>query len=143
MFAFAIWDARHHCLFLARDQMGIKPLYYAIAEQKFLFASEIRTLLDTGLIPRRIDRAGLLNYLNFGSLYDPITLVESVSCLRPGHSLTWKKGVVSQRKYWDPLEHLKHPKSDHVHAAPPRRQSLEGKVTATLEQCLSMQTVSD
>jgi len=65
MFAFAIWDAQRTRLLLGRDPMGIKPLYYCSAGQYFLFASELRTLLGTGLIPRRLDPAGLVNYLNF------------------------------------------------------------------------------
>src|SRR5271155_186483 len=87
MFAFAIWDAQRHRLFLARDPMGIKPLYYGSFGHHFLFASEIRTLLGTGLVPRVLDPAGLLNFLEFGSLYDPITLIQDVSALRPGHFL--------------------------------------------------------
>jgi asparagine synthase (glutamine-hydrolysing) len=93
MFAFAIWDAQRHRLFLARDPMGIKPLYYSASGQYFLFASELRTLLGTGLVPRRLDSAGLVNYLAFGSLYDPITLIEGISALRPGHYLFWEQGT--------------------------------------------------
>jgi asparagine synthase (glutamine-hydrolysing) len=81
--------------------MGIKPLYYAAAGQSFLFASEVRTLLGTGLVPRRLDLAGLQNYLTFGSLYDPVTLIESVSALRPGHSLIWGEGRAGETCYWD------------------------------------------
>src|ERR1700730_511810 len=66
MFACAIWDAQRHRLFLARDPMGIKPLYYGSFGDHFLFASEIRTLLGTGLVPRQLDPAGLANYLTFG-----------------------------------------------------------------------------
>jgi asparagine synthase (glutamine-hydrolysing) len=101
MFAFAIWDAREQQIFLARDPMGIKPLYYHLSEKYFLFASEIRTLLGTGLIPRRLDSAGLLNYLAFGSLYDPNTLIEGIRALLPGHSLTWRNGRITVKKYWD------------------------------------------
>ena len=101
MFAFAIWDARQHRLFIARDPMGIKPLYYAQAGPYFLFASEVRTLLGTGLIPRRLDPAGLLNYLTFGSAYDPLTLVEGIRALPPGHTLTWTDGVIQISPYWD------------------------------------------
>src|SRR5271169_702316 len=101
MFAFAIWDARQHRLFLARDPMGIKPLYYAKAGSYFLFASEVRTLLGNDLLPRRVDRAGLINFLTFGSAYDPITLVEGVHSLPPGHTLTWENGTVRQASYWD------------------------------------------
>src|SRR5450631_1089126 len=101
MFAFAIWDARRHRLFLARDPMGIKPLYYAQSSSHFLFASEVRTLLGTGLVRPRIDPAGLINYLTFGSAYDPLTLVEGVRALPPGHTLTWEGGVLRQSSYWD------------------------------------------
>jgi len=101
MFAFAIWDAREHRLFLARDPMGIKPLYYAQAGAYFFFASEVCTLLGTGLLPRRVDHAGLINFLTFGSAYDPITLVEGVRSLPPGHTLTWENGTVRQASYWD------------------------------------------
>lgn len=104
MFAFAIWDARKHRLFLARDQMGIKPLYYTQPGERFLFASEVRTLLGTELVPRRLDRAGLQNFLTFGSLYDPITLVENVSALRPGHFLIWERGRTQETRYWDLID---------------------------------------
>ena len=90
MFAFAIWDAQRHRLFAARDPMGIKPLYFYQSDQYFIFSSEVRTLLGTGLVPRVIDCAGLLNYLTFGSLYDPNTLVEGVNALPPGCYLTWR-----------------------------------------------------
>jgi asparagine synthase (glutamine-hydrolysing) len=101
MFAFAIWDVRKHRLFIARDPMGIKPLYYAQAGAYFLFASEVRTLLGTGLVPRRIDAAGLINYLTDGSAYDPLTLVEGIRALPAGHSLIWQDGTTRVSPYWD------------------------------------------
>ncbi len=101
MFAFALWDAVRHQLFMARDPMGIKPLYYAQAGPYFIFASEVRTILGTGLVPRVPDRAGLLNYLTFGSAYDPHTLIEGVRSLPAGHSLVWKGGELLQSEYWD------------------------------------------
>jgi asparagine synthase (glutamine-hydrolysing) len=101
MFAFALWDAGRHQLFMARDPMGIKPFYYAQAGPYFIFASEVRTILGTGLVPRVPDRAGLLNYLTFGSAYDPHTLIEGVRSLPAGHSLVWKDGELLQSEYWD------------------------------------------
>jgi len=101
MFAFAIWDARSHRLLLGRDPMGIKPLYYFDAGQYFLFASEIRTLLGTGLVPREIDPAGLENFLTFGSAYDPLTIVKGVHALAAGHTITWQQGELQQLAYWD------------------------------------------
>ena len=101
MYAFAIWDARRCRLFLARDPMGIKPLYYAHTDSYFLFASEVRTLVKSGLVKSRIDRAGLINYLTFGSAYDPITLVEGIRALPAAHSMVWESGSLRQSKYWD------------------------------------------
>jgi asparagine synthase (glutamine-hydrolysing) len=104
MFAFALWDAQRHRLFIARDQMGIKPLYYAQAGSYFLFASEVRTLLGTGLVQPRIDTAGLINYLTFGSAYDPLTLVEGIRAVPPGHMLIWEGGKLRQSSYWDLID---------------------------------------
>jgi asparagine synthase (glutamine-hydrolysing) len=104
MFAIAIWDAARRRLFLARDPMGIKPLYYAQAGERFLFASEVRTLLETGLLPRTLDPAGLLNFLSFGSVCDPNTLVEGVSALRAGHFMFWERGTAREQMYWDLID---------------------------------------
>ncbi|MGA2099662.1 MAG: asparagine synthase (glutamine-hydrolyzing) [Candidatus Sulfotelmatobacter sp.] len=103
MFAFAIWDSSHHRLFVARDPMGIKPLYYVQSGAYFVFASEVRSLLGTGLVAPRLDPAGLENYLTFGSAYDPFTLIDGVSALPAGHSLTWDCGTMQQNRYWDLL----------------------------------------
>jgi len=144
MFAFALWDARRHRLFIARDPMGIKPLYYAEADSYFLFASEVRTLLGTGLVPRRIDPAGLLNYLTFGSAHDPLTLVEGVRALPAGHTLTWEGGALRQSAYWDLVDEPGRPSAplfaelfaDNEEQAPQRLQPL-------LEEAVRLQLVSD
>jgi asparagine synthase (glutamine-hydrolysing) len=103
MFACALWDARRKRLLLARDPMGIKPLYYYQSEGKFLFASEVRTLLQTGVVPRKIDSTGALSYLAFGSVYEPWTIVEGVRAVPPGHVLAWEQGSLSVREYWSLL----------------------------------------
>ena len=103
MFAFALWDAQRKRLLLARDPMGIKPLYYHQSEGNFLFASEVRTLLQTGLVPRRVDSTGALSYLAFGSVYEPWTIVEGVRAVPPGHMVTWEQGSLSVREYWSIL----------------------------------------
>src|ERR1700750_862100 len=104
MFAFALWDSARHLLFLARDPMGIKPLYYAQTRGYFVFASEVRSLLGTGLLTRQLHGPGLRNYLTFGSAYDPLTLVEDVQSLPAGHLLRWEDGTVRQSRYWDLLD---------------------------------------
>lgn len=139
MFAFAIWDAQRHRLIVARDPMGIKPLYYFSSNRHFLWASELRTLLGTGLVPRRLDRAGLLNYLAFGSLYDPVTLIDGVSVLRPGHYLVWEKGALRDVTYWDLVS-----TSEAAGRAPDgEREHLEDEVFALLDESVRMQMVSD
>lgn len=104
MFAFALWDAPRKRLLLARDPMGIKPLYYHQSDQAFVFASEVRTLLRTGLVPRKADSTGILSYLAFGSVYEPWTIVEGVKAVPPGHVLTVESGSVRSREYWNPLQ---------------------------------------
>ena len=140
MFAFAIWDAGRRRLFLARDPMGIKPLYYALAGPFFLFSSEVRTLLGTGLLRARLDAAGLTNYLAFGSAYDPFTLIHDVKALLPGHSLTWHDGTLEQRSYWDLVDD-----PSKAHPGGDRRSKLvsPAEVKAILEKAVRSQLVSD
>jgi asparagine synthase (glutamine-hydrolysing) len=144
MFAFAIWDAKLSRLLLARDPMGIKPLYYCSVGQYFLFASELRTLLGTGIVPRRLDPSGLINYLNFGSVYDPITLIQGISALRAGHYLTRENDRVRHAMYWDLAPHGP-PKTaaSYLIGNETARKDLEGEVHALLDQAVRMQMVSD
>jgi asparagine synthase (glutamine-hydrolysing) len=136
MFAFAIWDAQRQRLFLARDPMGIKPLYYAQTASHFLFASEIRTLLGTGLIPRKVDSAGLRSYLTFGSVYEPATWIECIRMLPPGCFLTWDRGEVREQSYWDLNCSTAAERAD-------SRKELEERVHAVIDESVRMQLVSD
>jgi asparagine synthase (glutamine-hydrolysing) len=94
MFAFAVVEmpqgrtGRPTRVFIARDRLGIKPLYYAAADDAFFFASEVRALLASGCIAPQISAEALPSYLLFGSLSEPMTLVEGVTSLPPGHSIT-------------------------------------------------------
>ena len=89
MFALAIWDDAAQELILARDQFGIKPLYYfANATQTFLFASEVRALLASNMVPRKLDLKAVNSYLEFGSVQSPLTIVENVHSLMPGEMLS-------------------------------------------------------
>ena len=137
MFAFALWDASRQCLFLARDPMGIKPLYYAQRGSFFFFASEVRSLLGTGLLPSHIDRAGLLNYLTYGSAYDPLTLVEGIRALPAGHTLTWKDGSIDISRYWDLID------DDHVPQEVGSEHHASQQLQPLLEEAVRLQLVSD
>ena len=97
MFAFAIWDDQRQELFLARDPFGIKPLYYHQTDE-LLFASELRALLASELVPRKLSQEGLASYLQYGSVQDPLTIIEGVHSLLPGHCLTVKRNNNSMRR---------------------------------------------
>jgi len=100
MFAFAIWDAQEQTGFLARDPLGIKPLYYAAAGTSLCFASELRALLESEKIPRRINHESLRRYLLTGSVPAPAALIEGVRILPAGHCLNWRQGRTESREYW-------------------------------------------
>ena len=87
MFALAIWDNQRRELVLARDPFGIKPLYYYASDSLLIFASELRALLATGLISRKLSRSGIDSYLAHGSVAAPLTIVEGVRQLLPGHCM--------------------------------------------------------
>jgi asparagine synthase (glutamine-hydrolysing) len=105
MFAFAVWDAQKQELFIARDRLGIKPLYYYAGEGKVIFASEVRAILATGLAPRQIDPIALNEYLAYQSIPSPRTLIKDVKALAPGAWMTVDaSGAVEEHKYWDLLQ---------------------------------------
>jgi asparagine synthase (glutamine-hydrolysing) len=113
MFAFALLDLRQRfaiapLLFLARDPMGIKPLYYTQTPEGFAFASEVRALLAAGIAPRHLSQDALTAYLLFGSVSEPVTLVEGVFSLPPGHRMLLyvpeRRRVPRARPWWDPTE---------------------------------------
>lgn len=101
MFAFAIWDSKLGQLFLARDRMGEKPLYYYSDCEKFVFASEIKAILQDKNIIRKINQQGLINYFTFGHSIAPDTIYEGIKKLLPGHYAVFKNNKIDIKKYWD------------------------------------------
>jgi asparagine synthase (glutamine-hydrolysing) len=134
MFAFGIWDSQKKVLFLARDRLGIKPLYYFSSPDCFLFASEVRALAATGLPETTINETGLFNYLSFGSVSGPETIWNSIKELRPAHYLLVSQNSITEKKYWDPLQYANY--SEHA-------GSFEEQVASTLKQSVGMRQVSD
>ncbi|MFT3775292.1 MAG: asparagine synthase (glutamine-hydrolyzing) [Minicystis sp.] len=100
MFAIAVWDAKEGSLFLARDRLGIKPLYYARGPRGFAFASEVRALLATGFAERRLSRRALQSYFAFGAVSGPDVILDGVASLPPGHWLRMQGGEITVREYW-------------------------------------------
>ena len=105
MFAFAVWDDEEQALTLARDRLGIKPLYYATASagdgEAFVFGSEIKAVLASGLTERALDPEGLHQQLTFLWTPDPHTLFRGVLKLPPAHVLTYRDGRATVREWWD------------------------------------------
>ena len=111
MFAFALVDFRERhatapILFLARDPLGIKPLYYTQTPEGFAFASEVRALLVSGAAPKKLSQDALTAYLLFGSVSEPVTLLEGVFSLPPGHGMLLhipeRRRTPRARPWWDP-----------------------------------------
>ena len=100
MFAFTIWDDQEKTAFLARDPLGIKPLYYWQSGSTLLFASELRTLIASGLPPKTLNPKGLYTYLISGSVSEPDTLIQDIYALPAGHWLQWQAGQITQQNYW-------------------------------------------
>jgi asparagine synthase (glutamine-hydrolysing) len=101
MFAFAIWDERSKRLFLARDRIGIKPLYYYWDSGRFLFASEIKSFLQDPSVERKIDVCALDDYLTYLYVPGPRSIFAGIRKLQPGHMLTAAKDGIRIIKYWD------------------------------------------
>jgi asparagine synthase (glutamine-hydrolysing) len=118
MFAFALWDETERALFLVRDRVGIKPLYYADAGRdagephagcvrstgsvrSVVFASEVKSILASGLIKAELDRKALHQFLTFLWVPDPNTLFSGVKTVPPGHIVTWRDDQLTVREWWD------------------------------------------
>jgi asparagine synthase (glutamine-hydrolysing) len=101
MFAFALWDDAAKVLFLARDRVGIKPLYYVNTGKALLFASEVKALLCDPAVPREVDPAAIHRFLSFLYLPGDKTLFRGIQKLEPGCYLVARQGQVTCRQYWD------------------------------------------
>jgi asparagine synthase (glutamine-hydrolysing) len=103
MFAFAIWDTQARELFLARDPYGIKPLYYTCTKDSFVFASQVKALLVSGLVSTRLEAAGLAGFYLWGSVPDPWTLFRGVFALPAGHWLRVRAGLPGSPVCWNDI----------------------------------------
>ncbi len=141
MFAFAVWDEKKQSLTLARDRLGIKPLYYAQAPQEnsasasFIFASETKAILATGLVERALDAEALNQYLTFLWTPDPFTLFRGIKKLPPAHLLTVRNGEMTLREWWDvSFGEIEEGRSD---------EWWQQRVLETLDRVVRMEMVAD
>jgi asparagine synthase (glutamine-hydrolysing) len=103
MFAFALWDDRHRRLWLVRDRLGKKPLYYSQYDGGLRFASELKAFLVDPRFDRRVNPEALRLYLRYGYVPSPYTIYAGVSKLAPGHFLVAEGGEIAISRYWDPV----------------------------------------
>jgi len=107
MFAFAIWDDINNKLILARDRIGIKPLYYFSKNNIFMFSSELRSILASKIDKPSINPTGIFQYLSYGRVGSIDSILDSIIELPPGHFLVADKNGIKVQKYWDPFNENK------------------------------------
>jgi len=137
MFAFAVWDAPRQRLFLARDRLGIKPLYLCRRDSDLAFASELRCLLLGDVSAGQISEPGLASYLTFGAVQEPWSLIDDISVLPPGHRAFVEDGVYREQQYWSLSEAFEGP------GLVPERRSAPSMVRALLENAVREHLISD
>jgi asparagine synthase (glutamine-hydrolysing) len=104
MFTLIIWDKQERELFIARDRLGVKPLYYFLDENRIVFASEVRAISKVGNIPKKIDKTAVAEYFRYQSIGFPFSPIERIRQLEAGTWLKIKKGYIQKQKYWDPTD---------------------------------------
>jgi asparagine synthase (glutamine-hydrolysing) len=137
MFAFAIWDSREQTLLVARDHLGVKPLYYAQLEGQFIFASEIKSILRHPAIEARLNLKALSDYLSLRYVAAPKTLFEGIHSLPPGHRIIHKNDQLTIESYWD--VEFSEPSSSETLSDETYIEQLE----ALLKESVEMQLMSD
>lgn len=105
IFAFALWDDKRKKLVLARDRLGVKPLYYLEADDKFLFASEIKSILEYEEVKRALNFAVLPHFLTYRSTPSSETVFQDIKKIPQGHTLTLSNGTITINRYWDINKH--------------------------------------
>jgi len=101
MFSFAIWDKQEKEIFIARDRMGVKPLYYFLDDDQLIFASEVRAILSTEKIKKKINHTALLDYFSYQSVTYPFSVIENIQQLEAGSWMKIKNGRLIKKVYWD------------------------------------------
>jgi asparagine synthase (glutamine-hydrolysing) len=134
MFSFAIWDERQKTLFAARDRLGQKPFYYGHTPDRFVFASEIKAIIQDENVARRVDHEALHHYLTYQYVPHPRTMFAGIRKLPPGHWLRLTNGKLEVREYW------------RVPQPEPARKGFEewcSELREVMEECVRLRLVSD
>lgn len=135
MFAFAVWDPTRESLFLARDRVGIKPLYYTWQGGIFAFSSEIKALLKLPWVRAELDEEALYHFLTYSKVMPPRTMFKDIYKLRPGHKLVVRRGTeVCCEPYWE---------VDYENLDDVREEALQGRLMDELERSVRSRMISD
>lgn len=138
MFAFAIWSEKEQTLFLARDRVGKKPLFYYLDDRRLIFASEIKAILQDPDVAARPDLTAIHHYLTYQSVPSPFSAFQGVSKLPPAHYLICRNGKVEIERYWQ-LSYL--PKF--AAASPAAIRDLESELVERLGEAVRLRLISD
>lgn len=137
MFALALWDEKKRLLVLARDRIGIKPLYYTIADGVFIFGSEIKALLQHPSVSRELDLQAMDAYLTFLISPAPLTLFKNIRKLEPGHFMViGQDGSVRMEQFWDPVPLGEQPSIDVDGTPIPYSRLLQNSKGMTAASCI-------
>ncbi|MFH0880339.1 MAG: asparagine synthase (glutamine-hydrolyzing), partial [Lentisphaerota bacterium] len=135
MFAFALWDRNKKRLWLVRDRIGIKPLYYYWNAGKLIFASEIKAILQDPLVPRELNHQALYAYLGFEFVPAPDTMFNHIHKIPAGHYLVHENGQIQVTEYWD----LTYPQIDN----PQTTGEMIEHIRALLDESVKLRLISD
>lgn len=134
MFAFAVWDSRARTLWLARDRMGIKPLYYHWDGEVFVFGSELKAVLEHPGVLRAVDETAIDDFFTFGYVPSPRTIFRGVRKLEPGHMLHVSARGITDERYWD---------LDFTPGRAPRGGAAEEELRQALDQAVTSELGAD
>ncbi len=135
MYAFAIWDKKKQSIFAARDHLGIKPLYYTYQRDYFILTSEIKVFTSLKFLPIKLDIQAVYDYLTFGAVPAPQTILENLKSLLPAHLLEFKDNRLSIQRYWQIKPSGSKPLSS--------RHRCSNELRRLLEEAISTHMVSD
>lgn len=135
MFAFAVWNERGKELFLVRDRLGIKPLYFSRTEDSVLFASEIRAIMHSGLINKKLNTNAVVDFLRYQTVHAPQTLLHDVEMLMPGHVLHITDTEIKAFPYWSLTENT-------ISADYPAKE-VQNEVAVRLENAVKRRLIAD
>lgn len=136
MFAFAIWDRQEKEIFIARDRMGVKPLYYYCDDNRLVFASEVRAILATGLVEKKLSHKALIEYFSYQSVSYPWSVIEGIQQLEAGTWIRCKNGQPGKGNYWDPTDI----KSDFDFSG---KEVIQNRIGELMRQSIERRLVSD